>query len=154
MKLFKIYEQVEQEQNKETNIVTLTPVDKKFLKIMSKKEVDVSDGNEIWEFLTDTLFLEDMDLKLRLAYLYMQDLIDEDEGESYDDLVSVNLDIDELNRNFSNEIIALSAELGEPPFIIEDGGWRHYGLDTYEVDGDTYAVGDEDDSHLNNSLKT
>ena len=146
MKLFKIYEQVEQEQNKEPKMVTLTPVDKKFLKIMSKKEVDVSDGNEIWEFLTDTLFLEDMDLKLRLAYLYMQDLIDEDEGESYDDLVSVNLDIDEINKKFDDKILALSAELGEPPFIIEEGdGWRHYGLDTYEVEGDTYAVGDEDD---------
>ena len=145
MKLFKLYEQVEQEQKKEPKMVTLTPVDKKFLKVMSKKEVDVSDGAEIWEFLTDTLFLEDMDLKLRLAYLYMQDLIDEDEGESYDDLVSINLDIDELNRNFSNEIVALSAELGEPPFIIEEGNWRHYGLDTYEVEGDTYAVGDEDE---------
>ena len=143
MKLFKIYEQVEQDQKKESKMVTLTPVDKKILKIMSKKEVDVSDGNEIWEFLTDTLFLEDMDLKLRLAYLYMQDLIDEDEGESYDDLVSVNLDIDELNKNFSNKIIALSAELGEPPFIIEDGGWSHYGLDTYVVEGDSYAVGEE-----------
>lgn len=145
MKLFKLYEQFEQEQKKEPKMVTLTPVDKKFLKIMSKKEVDVSDGNEIWEFLTDTLFLEDMDLKLRLAYLYMQDLIDEDEGESYDDLVSVNLDIDEINKKFDDKILALSAELGEPPFIIEDGGWGHYGLDTYEVDGDTYAVGDEDD---------
>ena len=143
MKLFKIYEQVEQEQKKEPNIVTLTPVDKKFLKVMSKKEVDVSDGAEIWEFLTDTLFLEDMDLKLRLAYLYMQDLIDEDEGESYDDLVSVNLDIDEINKKFDNEILALSAELGEPPFIIEEGNWTHYGLDTYEVEGDTYAVGEE-----------
>ena len=143
MKLFKIYEQVEQEQNKEPKMVTLTPVDKKLLKIMSNKEVDVSDGNEIWEFLTDTLFLEDMDLKLRLAYLYMQDLIDEDEGESYDDLVSVNLDIDEINKKFDNEILALSAELGEPPFIIEEGNWTHYGLDTYEVEGDTYAVGEE-----------
>lgn len=145
MKLFKLYEQVEQEQKKEPKKVTLTPVDKKFLKIMSKKNVDVTDGVEIWEFLTDTFFLNDMDLKLRLAYLYMQDLIDEDEGESYDDLIAVNLDIDELNRNFSEKILALTAELGEPPFVIEDGGWCHYGLDTYEVDGDTYAVGDEDE---------
>ena len=89
MKLFKINEHVEQEQKKEPKKVTLTPVDKKFLKIMSNKQVDVSDGAEIWEFLTDTLFLEDMDLKLRLAYLYMQDLIDEDEGESYDDLMLI-----------------------------------------------------------------
>ena len=145
MKLFKLYEQVEQEQKKEPKKVTLTPVDKKFLKIMSNKQVDVSDGAEIWEFLTDTLFLKDMDLKLRLAYLYMQDLIDEDEGESYDDLIAVNLDIDELNKKFDDKILALSAELGEPPFVIEDGGWSHYGLDTYEVDGDTYAVGDEDE---------
>jgi len=145
MKLFKLYEQVEQGQKKEPKKVTLTPVDKKFLKIMSKKNVDVTDGTEIWTFLTDTLYLEDMDLKLKLAYLYMQDLIDEDEGESYDDLISVNLDIDELNKKFDDKILALSAELGEPPFVIEDGGWGHYGLDTYEVDGDTYAVGDEDD---------
>ena len=145
MKLFRLYEQVEQEQKKEPKKVTLTPVDKKFLKIMSKKNVDVSDGAEIWEFLSDTLFLNDMDLKLRLAYLYMQDLIDEEEGESYDDLIAVNLDIDELNKNFDDKVLALSAELGEPPFVIEDGGWGHYGLDTYEVDGDTYAVGDEDD---------
>ena len=145
MKLFKLYEQVEQEQKKEPKMVTLTPVDKKFLKLMQRKEIDNGDGGEIWEFLTDTLSIDDQELALRLAYLYMEDLIDEDEGETYDDLERVNIDIEGINKKFDDKILALSAELGEPPFLIEDGGWGHYGLDTYEVDGDTYAVGDEDE---------
>ena len=63
MKLFKLYEQVEEEQKEtqEPTLITLTPVDKKFLKLMQSKELDWSDGSEIWKFLTDTLYIEDME---------------------------------------------------------------------------------------------
>ena len=62
MKLFKLYEQVEEEQKEtqEPTLITLTPVDKKFLKLMQNKDVDWSDGAEIWRFLTNTLYIEDM----------------------------------------------------------------------------------------------
>lgn len=145
MKLFKLYEQVEQEQSKEPKMVTLTPVDKKFLKLMQRKEIDNGDGEEIWEFLTDTLSIDDQQLAIRLSYLYMEDLIDEDEGETYDDLEKVNIDIEGINNSFDDRILALSSHLGVPPFLIEEERYKHYDLETYTVDGDEYAVGDEDE---------
>lgn len=146
MKLFKIYEQIEGEENKEPKKVTLSKFDKKILKLMSRKNIDNSDGSGIWKFLSDTISIDDQDLKLKISYIYMQDLIDEDEGESYDDLVTINLDIDELNDKFDDKIMALSSNLDVPPFLIEEERYGHYGLQSYSVDGgDEYAVGDEDE---------
>ena len=146
MKLFKLYEQVEEE-SKEPTLITLTPVDKKFLKLMQRKGVDWSDGREIWQFLTDTLFISDMDLKMRLAYLYMEQLVDEDEGETYDDLEKVSLDMENIMSNFDDKQLALSEHFDLPPFLIPESGYSHYGLDQYENndDGGTYAIGDEDE---------
>ena len=146
MKLFKLYEQVEEE-SKEPTLITLTPVDKKFLKLMQRKGVDWSDGSEIWQFLTDTLFISDMDLKMRLAYLYMEQLVDEDEGETYDDLEKVSLDMENIMSNFDDKQLALSEHFDLPPFLIPESGYSHYGLDQYENndDGGTYAIGDEDE---------
>ena len=149
MKLFKLYEQVEEEQKEtqEPTLITLTPTDKKFLKLMQSKDVDWSDGAEIWRFLTDTLYIEDMDLKMRLAYLYMEQLVDEDEGETYDDLEKVSLDMQNIMSNFDDKQLALAEHFDLPPFLIEEGGYSHYGLDQYENedDGGTYAIGDEDE---------
>tara|TARA_Y100000589_G_scaffold72528_2_gene65380 strand:- start:3551 stop:4714 length:1164 start_codon:yes stop_codon:yes gene_type:complete len=149
MKLFKLYEQVEEEQKEtqEPTLITLTPVDKKFLKLMQSKDLDWSDGAEIWRFLTDTLYIEDMELKMRLAYLYMEQLVDEDEGETYDDLEKVSLDMEKIMSNFDDKQLALSEFFDLPPFLIEEGGYSHYGLDQYENedDGGTYAIGDEDE---------
>ena len=149
MKLFKLYEQVEEEQkeSQEPTLITLTPTDKKFLKLMQNKEVDWSDGAEIWRFLTDTLYIEDMDLKMRLAYLYMEQLVDEDEGETYDDLEKVSLDMESIMSNFDDKQLALAEYFDLPPFLIEEGGYTHYGLDQYENEdnGRTYAIGDEDE---------
>lgn len=149
MKLFKLYEQVEEEQkeSQEPTLITLTPVDKKFLKLMQNKELNWSDGSEIWKFLTDTLFIKDMDLKMRLAYLYMEQLVDEDEGETYDDLEKVSLDMENIMSNFDDKQLALAEHFDLPPFLIEEGGYSHYGLDQYENedDGGTYAIGDEDE---------
>ena len=146
MKLFKLYEQVEEE-SKEPNLITLTPIDKKFLKLMQRKEVDWSDGSEIWKFLTDTLFISDMDLKMRLAYLYMEQLVDEDEDETYDDLEKVSLDMENIMSNFDDKQLALAEHFDLPPFLIEESGYSHYGLEQYENedDGGTYAIGDEDE---------
>jgi len=146
MKLFKLYEQVEEE-SKEPKLVTLTPVDKKFLKLMQRKEVDWSNGEDIWSFLTDTLFISDMDLKMRLSYLYMEQLVDEDEGETYDDLEEVSLDMESIMSNFDDKQLALSEHFGLPPFLIPESGYSHYGLEQYENndDGGTYAIGDEDE---------
>ena len=147
MKLFKLYEQVEEEESKEPNLITLTPIDKKFLKLMQRKEVDWSDGSEIWGFLTNTLFISDMDLKMRLAYLYMEQLVDEDEGETYDDLEEVTLDMEKIKSGFDDKQLALAEHFDLAPFLIEDGNYSHYGLDQYENedDGGTYAIGDEDE---------
>ena len=149
MKLFKLYEQVEEEQKEtqEPTLITLTPTDKKFLKLMQRKNLDWSDGREIWKFLTDTLFIKDMDLKMRLAYLYMEQLVDEDEGETYDDLEKVSLDMESIMSNFDDKQLALAEHFDLPPFLIEEGGYSHYGLDQYENedDGGTYAIGDEDE---------
>ena len=149
MKLFKLYEQVEEEQKEtqEPTLITLTPTDKKFLKLMQSKDVDWSDGAEIWRFLSDTLYIEDMDLKMRLAYLYMEQLVDEDEGETYDDLEKVSLDMQNIMSNFDDKQLALAEHFDLPPFLIEEGGYSHYGLDQYENedDGGTYAIGDEDE---------
>ena len=149
MKLFKLYEQVEEEQkeSQEPTLITLTPTDKKFLKLMQNKDVDWSDGAEIWRFLTDTLYIEDMELKMRLAYLYMEQLVDEDEGETYDDLEKVSLDMESIMSNFDGKQLALAEHFDLPPFLIDEGGYTHYGLDQYdnEDDGATYAIGDEDE---------
>ena len=149
MKLFKLYEQVEEEQKErqEPTLITLTPIDKKFLKLMQSKELDWSDGSEIWKFLTDTLFIKDMDLKMRLAYLYMEQLVDEDEGETYDDLEKVSLDMESIMSNFDDKQLALSEHFDLPPFLIPEGSYSHYGLEQYEnnEDGGTYAIGDEDE---------
>lgn len=149
MKLFKLYEQVEEEQKEtqEPTLITLTPTDKKFLKLMQSKELDWSDGAEIWRFLTDTLYIEDMELKMRLTYLYMEQLVDEDEGETYDDLEKVSLDMEKIKSNFDGKQLALAEHFDLPPFLIDEGGYSHYGLDQYdnEDDGGTYAIGDEDE---------
>lgn len=149
MKLFKLYEQVEEEQKErqEPTLITITPIDKKFLKLMQSKELDWSDGSEIWKFLTDTLFIKDMDLKMRLAYLYMEQLVDEDEGETYDDLEKVSLDMESIMSNFDDKQLALSEHFDLPPFLIPEGSYSHYGLEQYEnnEDGGTYAIGDEDE---------
>jgi len=149
MKLFKLYEQIEKEQKEKQKptLITLTPIDKKFLKLMHRKGIDWSDGREIWEFLTDTLYIEDMDLKMRLAYLYMEQLVDEEEGETYDDLVKVSLDMESIMSNFDDKQLALSEHFDLPPFLIPEEGYSHYGLEQYENndDGGTYAIGDEDE---------
>lgn len=149
MKLFKLYEQVEEEQRErqEPTLITLTPVDKKFLKLMQNKGVDWSNGSEIWNFLTNTLYIKDMELKMKLAYLYMEQLVDEDEGETYDDLEKVNLDMEKIKSQFDDKQLALAEHFDLPPFLIEEGGYSHYGLDQYEnnEDGGTYAIGDEDE---------
>lgn len=149
MKLFKLYEQVEEEQKEtqEPTLITLTPVDKKFLKLMQNKDVDWSDGSEIWNFLTKTLYIEDMELKMRLTYLYMEQLVDEDEGETYDDLEKVSLDMEKIKSNFDDKQLALAEHFDLPPFLIEEGSYSHYGLDQYENedDGGTYSIGDEDE---------
>jgi len=149
MKLFKLYEQVEEEQKEKqkSTLITLTPTDKKFLKLMQRKEVDWSDGAEIWRFLTDTLYIEDMELKMRLAYLYMEQLVDEDEDETYDDLVRVSLDMESIMSNFDDKQLALAEHFDLPPFLIPEEGYSHYGLEQYDNndDGGTYAIGDEDE---------
>ena len=147
MKLSKLYEQVEEEKKQKPTLITLTPTDKKFLKLMQNKEVDWSDGASIWRFLTDTLYIKDIDLKMRLAYLYMEQLVDEDEGETYDDLVKVSLDMEMIMSGFDSKQLALAEYFDLAPFLFEDSNYSHYGLDQWEneKDGITYAIGDEDE---------
>ncbi len=147
MKLFKIYEEIEGKEDKKLKTVKLTNADKKILKLMHRKEIDNGDGEEIWNFLTDTMSIDDQDFAVRIAYLYMEDLIDDDEGESYDDLEEVHLDIENIINSFDDKIKALSSNQGVPPFLIQKEKYSHYGLDLYHVigTGGDFAVGDEDE---------
>ena len=58
-----------------------------------------------------------------------------------------DVDWDEMTSTimYGDDQLALSAFLHIPPFLLEEGSYSHYGLNIYEFDGDSYAVGDDAD---------
>ena len=137
---------------------TVTAIDKKMVSVLQRMKVDPQDVQEIWSKLTDPLSINDMDLKIKIAFLYTQSCFINDEGEEgveewggeEGDIICNNLDDvdwDEMTNTsmVDDEQLALAEFLNVPPFLLESTSYSHYGLNIYEFDGDSYAVGDDSD---------
>jgi len=133
---------------------TVTAIDKKMVSVLQRMKVDPSDVQEIWSKLTDPLSINDMELKIKIAFLYNQSCFINDEVEEWGgeegDIVCNNLDDvdwDEMTSTgvFGDDQLALAEFLNVPPFLLEQATYSQYGLNVYEFDGDSYAVGDDAD---------
>ena len=131
---------------------TVTAIDKKMVSVLQRMQVDPQDVPEIWSKLTDPLSINDMELKIKIAFLYNQSCFINDEVEEWGgeegDIVCNNLDDvdwDEMTNTsmLDDEQLALAEFLNIPPFLLDEGSYSHYGLNTYEFDSDSYSVGDE-----------
>jgi len=127
----------------------ITPVERKFLNLLNKMGVDPNDPGEVWTKLTrDPLHLKDEDLSLRLTYIFTEHWMDpDDEGETFDDLITIDLSGFNDTSQFDDEVRALSLETGTPPFMLERSPYRQYGLSVYNdiLNGEEYAVGDDNE---------
>ena len=125
---------------------TVTPVDKKMVSVLQRMKVDPNEIKDIWNKLNDPLAIADMDLKIKIAFLYTQSCYINDEGDIVcNDLDDVDWDEMSSTVEFDDDQLALAEWIEIPPFLLEKQTYQHYGLNTYEFDGDTYAVGDESD---------
>jgi len=124
---------------------TVTPIDKKMVSVLQRMDVDPDDVGEIWTKLTDPLSINDMDLKIKIAFLYTQSCYYGEDGLVCNDLDDVDWDEMVNTDMFGDDQLALAEFLNVPPFLLEITTYSHYGLNVYEFDGDTYAVGDESD---------
>ncbi len=125
---------------------TIKPYYKNLLKTMSNKSVGEGVG-EIWDFLTNVLSIEDMEVKTEIIHLYKK-LNNYEEGD-FDNLSDSDLsDIESLD-DMDERRVALAKKLDVSPLVIEEyNNWgSHYGLQTYKdlTGGDVYAVGDDDE---------
>jgi len=125
---------------------TVTPIDKKMVSVLQRMDVDPDDVGEIWTKLTDPLSINDMDLKIKIAFLYTQSCYYGEDGLVCNDLDDVDWDEMVNTDMFGDDQLALAEFLNVPPFLLEITTYSHYGLNVYEFDGDTYAVGDESDA--------
>ena len=125
---------------------TVTPIDKKMVSVLQRMDVDPDDVGEIWTKLTDPLSINDMDLKIKIAFLYTQSCYYGEDGLVCNDLDDVDWDEMVSTAMFGDDQLALAEFLNVPPFLLERTDYSHYGLNIYEFDGDTYAVGDESDA--------
>jgi len=133
---------------------TVTAIDKKMVSVLQRMQVDPQDVPEIWSKLTDPLSINDMELKIKIAFLYNQSCFINDEVEEWGgeegDIVCNNLDDvdwDEMTNTsmIDDEQLALAEFLNIPPFLLDQASYSQYGLNVYEFDGDSYAVGDDAD---------
>ena len=60
---------------------TVTPVDKKMVSVLQRMKVDPNEIKDIWGKLNDPLAIADMDLKIKIAFLYTQSCYINDEGD-------------------------------------------------------------------------
>ena len=49
---------------------TVTAIDKKMVSVLQRMKVDPNDVQEIWSKLNDPLSINDMELKIKIAFLY------------------------------------------------------------------------------------
>lgn len=132
---------------------TVTPIDKKMVSVLQRMKVDPNDVGEIWNKLNDPLSIESMDLKIKLAFLYTQSCYINDEDNEFGDTGDIlcneldDVDWDEMASTvmFGDDLLALAEFLNVPPFLLEQASYSQYGLNVYEFDGDSYAVGDDAD---------
>ena len=121
----------------------ITPFHEKALKVMLKKDLG-DDLNDIWNFLTEDLFLEDIDLKTELLHLYLKYYNSEDL-----DLTSIsNDDFGDMDENFSDEEKALSSFLNIPPILLEREKYNHFSLSIYKdiTSDEEYAIGTDEEA--------
>jgi hypothetical protein len=117
----------------------------KTLKLMKNNDVE-NDPEIIWEFLTNSLLLDDNKLKGEILYLY-ENYYDTPIEDLKKVLDSVNIDFDEVYEGYDDKHIALSHFLDLPPTLIDELTYNHYGLTMYK-DFTTkyeYSVGDDDE---------
>ena len=132
---------------------TVTAIDKKMVSVLQRMKVDPNDVGEIWNKLNDPLSIESMDLKIKLAFLYTQSCYINDEDNEFGDTGDIlcneldDVDWDEMASTvmFGDDLLALAEFLNVPPFLLEQASYSQYGLNVYEFDGDSYAVGDDAD---------
>lgn len=130
---------------------TVTPIDKKMVSVLQRMKVDPNDVQEIWSKLNDPLSIESMDLKIKIAFLYTQSCYINDEDNEFGDTGDIvcneldDVDWDEMVSTimFGDDQLALAEFLNVPPFLLEKATYSQYGLNVYEFDGESYAVGDE-----------
>jgi len=123
----------------------ITPVERKFLNLLNKMGVDPNDPADVWSNLTrDPLHLKDEELSLRLTYIFTEHWMDpDDEDETFDDLITIDLSGFNSTEQFDDEVRALSLETGTPPFMFENLPYNQHGLSVYTdlVNSTDYAVG-------------
>ena len=148
MKLYKIIQEQEEEETPK-EVRKITPVHKRMLNALSRMGIDSTDYTSIWKEVWDVFQIKDQKLAEEITYLYYEyaDIFDEDEKDSYyelpDDALKDIMSVDD----YDDKHIAVAQYLEIPPFLVETGGWEHYGLEQYEdlYEGGTYAVGDSDE---------
>jgi hypothetical protein len=109
-------------------------------------EIDSSDYTIIWKEVRDVFQINDDKLAEEITYLFYEYdyLFDEDEKDSYHELPDDALKNIMSADDYDDKHIAVAKLLEIPPFLVEMGGWEHYGLEQYDdlYGGGTYAVGE------------
>lgn len=121
---------------------TITPVHKKVLRAMTIDLGETDDVAEIWGFLTDTLDIEDLNLKMELLHLFVNHF---NETGNYSALTDADFEGMEDISIYSEPHLALASWLNLPPVLIEEADYSHYDLAVYKdiVNSDEYAVGED-----------
>ena len=149
MKLFKLIKE-------ESEMHKITPKERKMLNLLNKLGVDPLDPGEVWGALVgDPLYIGDEELALRLIYIFTKHWRDpDDEDETFNDLVSIDLSNFTKLEDYDDEIRALSIETGTPPFMFERADYRHYELPVYRdlLENNEWAIGT--DIEVEDSLET
>ena len=149
MKLFKLIKE-------ESEMHKITPKERKMLNLLNKLGVDPLDPGEVWGALVgDPLYIGDEELALRLIYIFTKHWRDpDDEDETFNDLVSIDLSNFTKLEDYDDEIRALSIETGTPPFMFERADYRHYELPVYRdlLENTEWAIGT--DIEVEDSLET
>jgi hypothetical protein len=125
---------------------TVTAIDKKMVSVLQRIGVDPNEISEIWDKLNDPLYIKDMDLKVRISFLYNESCWEDEDGEIVcNDLNDVDWDKMTDISGVDHTILALSKFLEIPPFLIEELNYTHYGLIVYSniSENEEYVVGTE-----------
>ena len=132
---------------------TVTPVDKKMVSVLQRMKVDPNEIKDIWNKLNDPLAIADIDLKIKIAFLYTQSCYINDEDNEFGDEGDIvcndleDVDWGEMTNTImvDDDQLALAEWIEIPPFLLQRQPYQHYGLNTYEFDGEEYSVGDDPD---------
>ena len=123
---------------------TIQPIHKRVLRAMTLSLGETDDVSDIWGFLTKTLNIEDMVLKLELLHLFVNNF---NEDGNYEGVTDSDLDDIDDSSNYYDEHLALADWSNLPPIMIEDTDEEHYGLKVFRniEDDEKFAVGTDSD---------